>query len=65
VATGPGRLLRLSPAAFERGTVIGFETDEGSIEHFPARHDDDVEAGGHLVAPEHLTSEALGAVAID
>jgi hypothetical protein len=45
--------------------VISFETGEGGIEHFPARHDDNVEAGRCCVAPEHLASEALGAIAID
>jgi hypothetical protein len=45
--------------------VISFEAGEGGIEHFPARHNDDVEAGGHVVAPEHLAGEALGAIAID
>jgi len=45
--------------------VVGFEAGEGSIEHFPARDDDNVEAGFHLVAPEHLAGEALGAIAID
>jgi hypothetical protein len=45
--------------------VVGFEDGEGGIEHFPARHDDDVEAGGNLVAPEHLSGEAFGAVAFD
>ena len=45
--------------------VIGFEAGEGGIEHFPARHDDDVGAGGHLVTPEHLAGEAFGAIAID
>ena len=34
-------------APFEGGVIVGFEAGEGSIEHFPARHDDDIEAGGH------------------
>ena len=45
--------------------VIGFKAGEGGIEHFPARHNNDVEAGVHLVAPEHLACEALGAIAVD
>jgi len=51
--------------ALEDGLVIGFEAGEGGIEHFPARHDDDVETGGDLMAPEHLSGEAFGAVAFD
>ena len=45
--------------------VVSIEDGEGGMEHFPARHDDNVEAGGNLVAPEHLAREALGAVAFD
>lgn len=55
----------LAAVAFENGVVIGFEAGEGGIEHFPARHDDDVEAGGDLMAPEHLSGEAFGAVPND
>jgi hypothetical protein len=45
--------------------IVGFETGEGRIEHFPARHDDDVKAGSQLVAPEHLARQAFGAIAFD
>lgn len=44
--------------------VVGFQTGKGSIEHFPARNDDNIKACGDLPAPEHLAGEALGAVAI-
>jgi hypothetical protein len=49
----------------ESGVVVSFEAGEGSIEHFPARYDDDVEAGGHLMTPENLAGQPLGAVAIN
>ena len=55
----------LATVAFENGVVIGFEAGEGGIEHFPARHDDDVEAGGDFMAPEHLSGETFGAVPFD
>ena len=45
--------------------IVALETVKRRIKHFPARDDDNVEAGFHLVAPEHLTGEALGAIAID
>jgi hypothetical protein len=56
---------RTFAAAFEHGVVIGFEGVEGGIEHFPARHDHDVETGGDFMAPEHLSGEAFGAVPYD
>lgn len=55
----------LPAVALENGEVIGFEAGEGGIEHFPARHDDDVDAGGDFMAPEHLSGEAFGAVPFD
>ena len=55
----------LPAVALENGEVIGFEAGEGGIEHFPARHDDDVEPGGGFMAPEHLSGEAFGAVPFD
>ena len=67
MAAAAARILpgSLAVAPFEGGEVVGFEADKGSIEHFPARHDDDVQAGRDLVAPEHFARQALGAVAID
>jgi hypothetical protein len=46
----------------EGGHVIGFKAGERCIEHFPARHDDDVETVRNLVAPKQLAGEAFGAV---
>ncbi|OFW14288.1 MAG: hypothetical protein A3F70_08160 [Acidobacteria bacterium RIFCSPLOWO2_12_FULL_67_14] len=45
--------------------VIGLNAFKGSIEHFPAGNDDDIEPSGHLSAPKDLAGQALGAVAID
>jgi hypothetical protein len=42
--------------------IIDLEAGEGRIKHFPARHDDDVQAGRDLMTPENLTREAFGAV---
>jgi hypothetical protein len=42
--------------------IFSFKAGEGGIEHFPARHDDDVEGGGDFMAPEHLPGEAFGAI---
>jgi hypothetical protein len=39
----------------EESGVIGFECSERCIEHFPTRHDDDVEAANVLSPPEELT----------
>ena len=68
-ALGPAlaraRARTLATVALENGVVIGFEAGEGGIEHFPARHDDDVETGGDFMAPEHLSGETLGAVPFD
>jgi hypothetical protein len=52
-------------AAIEGGTVVGFKAGEGRMEHFPAWNDDDIEACGHLLAPEYLPRQALGAVPND
>jgi hypothetical protein len=48
--------------------VVGFKGGEGSIEHFPARHDHDVQSGprlerrSNLMAPEQLPRQALRAI---
>jgi hypothetical protein len=51
--------------SLESGVIVGFKAGEGSIEHFPARHDHDIKSGGHFVATEQLARQALGAVAFD
>ena len=67
IAPRPGRLRSL-PFVFspvKGGNVVGFKAGERSIEHFPPRHDDDVETRGNSVPPEDLAREALGSVALD
>ena len=49
----------------EESGVIGFECSERCIEHFPTRHDDDVEAANVLSSPEELTGPTLRPVALD
>jgi hypothetical protein len=52
-------------------SVVDFKGGEGSIEHFPARHNHDVqswlglERWSDLVAPEQLPRQALRAIPID
>jgi hypothetical protein len=50
-------------AAIEGCTVVGFEGGEGRIDHFPARHDDDILAGVNLVATEQFARQTLGPIA--
>jgi len=45
--------------------VIGLKAGEGRIEHFPARHDDDVEAGWRFQSSEQLAGQTLGSVPHD
>ena len=45
--------------------VVSFKVGEGSMEHFPARYDHDVETGSHFVTPENLSCQALGSVSIN
>ena len=49
----------------EESGVIGFECSERCIEHFPTRHDDDVEAANVFSPPEELTGSTLRPVAFD
>lgn len=51
-------------ASFECAKEVGFNAGERCIEHFPPRHNDDVEPGRHLVTPEYFAGAALGAVAL-
>ena len=55
----------LTPGTFEGGGVVGFEHGKGSIEHFPARDDDNVESYVNLPTPKHLTAQAFCAVTND
>lgn len=49
----------------EGGLVVGFEAGEGDIEHFPARHDHDIETRSNFVTPENLPSPALREIAFN
>ena len=49
----------------EESGVIGFECSERCIEHFPTRHDDNVEAANVLSPPEELTGPSLCLVTFD
>jgi hypothetical protein len=42
--------------------IVDLEAGEGRIKHFPARYDDDIDAGRDLMTPEDLPREALGAI---
>jgi len=52
-------------ASLKSWGVVGFKTSERSIEHFPARHDHDVEALADLVPSEDLAREAFRAIPLD
>lgn len=45
--------------------VVSFEAREGCIEHFPARHENDVDACGQLALSEQFSREPLGAISHD
>jgi hypothetical protein len=52
-------------AAVEGSVIVGFKAGEGGIEHFPARHDDDVVPSDDFVAPEDFTRQSLGPVSFN
>lgn len=45
------------------GVVVSFETGEGDIEHFPARHDHNIKTRSNFVAPVDLARPAFREVA--
>ena len=59
------RCCRHPVAPGEQLQVVGLETDEGGIEHFPTWNHDDIEARIDLVAPEQLTCQSFGPVPLD
>jgi hypothetical protein len=65
------RLASVFQATLQRPLEIGFNVGEGSIEHFPARHNHYVQSWLRLenrpgfVAPEQLPREALYSIATD
>ena len=46
-------------AAREDGEIVGFKTGKRRIEHFPARHNNNVRRRSDLVAPEKLACKPL------
>jgi hypothetical protein len=46
----------------EGGVVIGLKGGEGRMEHFSARHEDDIQARRRFLLSEQLAGETLGAV---
>jgi hypothetical protein len=55
--------LRALPIATgEGGGVIGLKAGEGGIEHFSARHEDDIEPGRRFLSPKQLPGKTLGPV---
>lgn len=63
--SGP-RTGRLPSMASVKGVcIVTLEAGKGRIKHFPARHDDDVQAGLDLMTPEDLASEPFRAISLD
>src|SRR5688572_33376946 len=55
----------LAKAAFKVVTVIGFKACQAGVEQLPLRHDHEVEAWSHVVAPEHFSNQSFSSVALD
>ena len=64
-ATRPGGLCLFAVTTGEGACVIGLKAGKGRIEHFPARHDDDVESRWRFQSSEQLTGKTLGSVPHD
>ena len=45
--------------------VIGFKNSQAGVEQVAFRHDDDVEAGGDVVATEDLSNQTFSTVSLD
>ena len=65
VIPGACGTLGLTQCSLESPLIVGFEAGKGSIEHFPPRNDNDVEACGAVGSAKYFTGEAFGAVPID
>ena len=64
-ATRPCGLWLFAVTTGEGACVIGLKAGKGRIEHFPARHDDDVESRWRFQSSEQLTGETLRPVPHD
>jgi hypothetical protein len=62
LATTPGVTASTLRSSAEEGKKFGLEADIGGIEHFAARHDDDVEAAGWLVVTENFSNQSFSAI---
>jgi hypothetical protein len=49
-------------ASGEGGCVVGFKAGKGRIEHFPARHEDDIQSRRRLLSPEQLAGKTFGPI---
>ena len=61
-ATRPCGLWLFAVTTGESACVIGLKAGKGRIEHFPARHDDNVESRWRFQSSEQLAGETLGPV---
>ena len=64
MAARPARAGGRGVSGFEGGTIVGFKAGEERIEHFPPRHDDDIDPFDRPVPPEHFARQSLGPVAV-
>ena len=55
----------MAEAAFEDVPVIGFKNSQAGVEQVASRDDDDVEAGGDVVATEDLSNQTFSTVSLD
>jgi len=59
ITTRSPRLRSLTLTSGKGGRVIGFKAGKGRIEHFPARHEDDVQSRGRFLFPEQLAGKTF------
>ena len=62
ITTRSPRLRSLTLTSGKGGRVIGFKAGKGRIEHFPARHEDDIQSRHRLLSPEQLAGKTFGAI---
>ena len=62
VAVRSTRCRSLTIASGKGCGVVDLKAGEGRIEHFSARHEDDIESGWRLLSPEQLAGKTFGPV---
>src|SRR5688572_29812721 len=62
IATRPVWVRLVTVASGEGGVVIGLKAGERRIEHFSARHKDDIQARRRFLLTEQFSGETLGPV---